>query len=227
MKRYLCLFGLALLISMSLSTYAQTDSADIAMEEDDPGAFEWLKGDMNETHEYGIRLGTNTTTMLGGELKNPTTTFGLNGSVYYRYKFKPKDAVQIDLGFSMRGSNFNNNIGEYEAIRVYYLDAPIMWVHALNQKATTHAVIGLQYSQLLNSSIYIKPQALPESDKPKFKTYDVMALAGAQFYSGFIGFQLIAKYGLVNINDGLIPNLNPAFKNKDIHNFAFEINFLF
>jgi hypothetical protein len=52
-------------------------------------------------------------------------------------------------------------------------------------------------------------------------------VAGTQFYGGFVGFQIVAKYGLLNINNGLISGLNPLFKNKDIHNFVLEINLLF
>ena len=62
-------------------------------------------------------------------------------------------------------------------------------------------------------------------------TFGASVTIGALFdhpiYAGFIGFQLVAKYGLLNINNGLISGLNPPLKNKDIHNFAFEVNFLF
>ena len=57
------LFFILMMLFASVAI-AQTDSSDLVDEDED--SFEWLKGDMNEDQEFGIRLGTNTTTMLGG-----------------------------------------------------------------------------------------------------------------------------------------------------------------
>jgi hypothetical protein len=205
---------------------AQTDSSDLADEEEED-SFEWLKGDMNEDQEFGIRLGTNTTTMLGGELDNPRPMFGLNGAVYYRKKVSPKNAFQLDLAVSLRGSNFANPVGEYNKLVTYYVDFPLTWVRSINANNSTHLITGLQYSHLLNTSIFIKPNTFAETEKPKLKLNDVLLVAGTQFYGDFVGFQILAKYGLLNINNGLISGLNPLLKNKDIHNFVLEINLLF
>ncbi|MCC7532525.1 MAG: PorT family protein [Bacteroidia bacterium] len=222
-KSFVCLIGF---ICFSNIIWAQTDSIDTT-EEDDPGAFERFHRDMDETHIFGLRLGSNISSLLGNELENPTIAFGLNGALYYRYKVGKKSAIQTEAGFSIRGSNFNNKADEYETIKLYYLDIPIYWVRSLNNKNTSNLVLGLQYSQLMNATIKINPQILPDSQVPKFKKEDVAVAGGLQFYGGIFGFQCMIKYGLLNINDGLIPNLKPLFKNKDIHNFALDINFLF
>ncbi|MBP9185729.1 MAG: outer membrane beta-barrel protein [Bacteroidia bacterium] len=207
---------------------AQVDSTDLDDDnEGDNDAIEWLKGDMNEDQEFGIRLGTNTSIMLGGELDNPRPMFGLNGAVYFRKKTSPKNAYQADLGVSIRGSNFNNPIGQYHKLVTYYLDLPLTWVRSINQNNTSQLITGLQFSHLLNSSIYINSESLAEIEKPKLAPLDVLVVLGTQFYGGFVGFQIVAKYGLLNINNGLVSGLNPAFKNKDIHNFALELNLLF
>ncbi len=221
------LFFIALIFIANFAV-AQVDSTNLDDDNgDDDESVEWLKGDMNEDQEFGLRLGTNTTTMLGGELDNPRPMFGLNGAVYFRKKTSPKNAYQIDLGVSIRGSNFNNPIGQYHKLVTYYLDLPLTWVRSINQNNTNHLITGLQFSQLLNSSIYINSDALAETEQPKLLPMDVLAVLGTQFYGGFVGFQIVAKYGLVNINNGLVSGLNPAFKNKDIHNFALELNLLF
>lgn len=231
MKKYL-LFLLICLAAVNFAT-AQKDTSSTPYEEstetegEDDGPIEWLKGNMNDDKKFGVKLGTGLSTMLGGELNNPRPKFGLNGSLYYRHKYTPKAAVQAELAFSVNGSNFANNVGEYETIQAYYLGAPIMWVRSINEKNTSHIIVGLQYARLLNASLYVNPNLLPESQQPKLKKDDLMILAGTQFYAGFVGFQLVAKYGLVNINNGLISGLNPPLKNKDIHNFALEVNFLF
>lgn len=215
-----------LLTALAFNGFAQTDSTELTDEEDD-GPVEWLKGDMTETHEYGIRFGVGVSSLIGGELVNPRPMIGLNGAAYYRYKYRPKAAIQVEGGFSMRGSTFANGTNEYSSISIYYIDLPVMWVRSLNQKGTSHLLLGAQYSYLVNSDIYIDPKSIAEDESPKLKHSDVMAVAGTQFYAGFVGFQFVARYGLLNINDGLISGLKPAFKNKDIHNITFEINFLF
>jgi hypothetical protein len=205
-------------------TIAQTDSVDT---DDDNEELTWLKGDMNEVHEYGIKLGFGFSTMLGGELDNPTPAFGLNGSGYYRYRYSEKSAIQTELGISLRGSNFANQVGEYSSIKTYNLDLPLLWVRAINNKKTSHLLLGAQYSYLLNASLFVNPKQIAESQKPKLNPNDVILIAGTQFYTGFVGFQMVAKYGLVNINNGLVSGLNPPLKNKDIHTFALEICLLF
>lgn len=204
---------------------AQTDSAEV--EGDEEEELVWLKGDMNEVHEYGIKLGTGFSALLGGELENPTPRFGLLGNAYYRYRYSQKSAIQVEAGISLRGSNFANNNNEYGTIKTYNIDVPLLWVRALNNAKKSHLVLGAQYSHLLSSSIFLVSKQVAESQNPKLKKHDVLLVTGTQFYTGFVGFQFLIKYGLININDGLIDGLNPALKNKDIHNFAFEINFLF
>jgi hypothetical protein len=88
--------------------------------------------------------------------------------------------------------------------------------------------VGLQYSYLLNSSIYQTDANNAEPEAPGLKKHDLLAVLGGQFYTPFVGFQVLAKYGLVNINDGLLgAQTKPAFKGKDIHNFAIEFNIIF
>lgn len=205
-------------------SFAQTDSTNEDTEEQEPV---WLKGDMNETHEFGIKLGGALSTMLGGEMDNPRPTFGLGGAVYYRYKYKPKSAIQAEAGVSSRGSGFANSVGQYSAIKTYYVDVPILWVKSISKNNNSHLLLGLQYSALLNASLFIKPNNTAESERPKLKSYDVLTVAGVQFYSGFVGFQIMAKYGLIDINDGLIATLNPPLKNKNINNLSLEFSFLF
>lgn len=218
--RYTIVF---LILLLCFEVQSQTDSTD----SDDNEEPIWLKGDMNETHEFGIKLGCALSTMLGGEMDNPRPTFGLGGAVYYRYKYKPKAAIQAEVGVSSRGSSFANSAGQYSAIKTYYVDVPVLWVKSLSKSNKTHLLLGLQYSALLNASLYLKPNKTAESERPKLKSYDVLTVAGVQFYSGFVGFQIMAKYGLIDINDGLVANLNPPLKNKNINNLSLEFSFLF
>ncbi len=55
----------------------------------------------------------------------------------------------------------------------------------------------------------------------------MFGVLGAQFHTPFVGFQVVAKYGFMNINNGLLPNIKPANTGKDIHQFIIELNLLF
>lgn len=182
---------------------------------------------INPDFKIGVKLGSGASIMLGQELDNAGLTYVLTGGMYIRYKFRPRSAVQMEAYASFRGSNFNNSNGEISSIRTYYLDVPVLWVYSLTESQLTHMVLGLQYSYLFNADLYVKPNVFPEKQTPKLLKSDCMAVGGVQFYTPFVGFQILAKYGLLDINKGLINNLKPAYKGKDIHNFAVEINLLF
>ena len=151
---------------------AQTDSTNLADEEEDEESFEWLKGNMNEDVEFGLRLGTNTTTMFGGELDNPRPMFGLNGAAYYRKKYNQKSAFQVDLAVSLRGSNFDNPLGKYSKLVTYYVDVPVTWVRSISADNNSHFIAGVQYSHLLNTSIYMNSTAVAENERPKLHSND-------------------------------------------------------
>jgi hypothetical protein len=222
------LYTVVTFLLFSLACMAQqADSTSVDGENDnDEGVIS--KPDNSGPLKIGIKLGVGYSSMLGGELENPIGTFGLQGSAYLRYRFKPKFAIQTEVGASFRGSNFNNDVDEYTTIKTYYIDVPVLFVFGLNKTATSNLIIGPQYSRLLNSSIYISNGAAPEPDPPKLKKNDLLAVLGAQFYTPFVGFQVLAKYGLININDGLLgANTKPAYKGKDIHNLAIEFNIIF
>ncbi len=215
-----------ILLVFSIPVFAQTDSTS-TNEEDDDDEGVLVKHNMNEQHKFGLKLGVGFCTVTGEEMSNPRPLVGISGSVYYRYKLNEKLAIQPEAGIGLRGSNFNNNNGEYSKLRLYYFDMPMLMVYAINEPKTTHIIGGLQYARLLNASIYVEPNSVAEGTPPALIKNDWSLLAGVQFYGGIVGFQCLLKYGLVNINDGLIPNLNPSFKNKDIHTFALECSLLF
>jgi len=203
---------------------AQTDSAALIAEDD---VMVFVKPPINEETKFGIKIGFGIGTMLGTELANPRPSSILTGGAYYRNRFSKHWSLQPELNISFRGSRFANQPSEYGQIKTYYLDLPILLMRGLNEKNTTNIVGGFQYSRQLNASLYLINSPLPESNAPKLTKQDAAIIIGMQWQTPFVGFQLLAKYGLLNLNNGLLSNLNPPNGGGTIHQAGIELNMLF
>lgn len=217
-------YSFCILLLFAIPLYAQTDST--SLEDDDEEAV-LLIPPINEQLKLGVKLGSGVCILLGNELANPRPTYMLSGGAYLRYRFSQRWSLQPEAGVSLRGSNFSNGNGQYESIRMYNIDVPVLLLFGLNEKNRSNLLAGLQYSRILNASLYLKGSTIPENTSPALKKNDLMGVVGAQFHTPFVGFQLVAKYGFININDGLLPGLSPPNTGKDIHHFVVEINMLF
>ena len=224
MKKVGVLYFLFVLFGV-VYAHAQTDSTQT--EEEDNSEPTLVIPPINEQLKIGIKLGSGVCTLLGNELSNPRPSYMLTGGTYFRYKFKPHWFVQPEANITFKGSNFNNGTLQYQSLRMYYIDVPVLLMRGLNEHNTSIVFVGLQYSRLLNAALYLKDSPVPESNSPGIKKDDLAAVMGAQFHTPFVGFQIAAKYGLIDLNNGLLPNLNPPNTGKDIHHFVVEINLLF
>jgi hypothetical protein len=135
--------------------------------------------------------------------------------------------VQAETNISYRGSNFANGTGAYNSIKCYYIDIPVLLFYGFNEKNTVNIVGGLQYAYLMSASMFTEGSALAEQDEPALNKNDVMVALGSQFHTPFVGFQLLFKYGLLNVDKGLLPNVPPVNTGNPMHNLTFEIGFIF
>lgn len=179
-------------------------------------------------YKIGLKLGVLGSTIAGEENTTNTIKFGLSGGAYLRRKFKSeKWGYQIELNGSFRGSNYEANDTNYSSIRLIYLDVPLYLFFNLTKNEDHKIIAGPQFSYLLSSALYKNTYNLPEAKPPKLVDYDLMACAGYHYRIGHVAIQTMLKYGFVNINNGLLPNITPANQGKSMRNLVFEINFLF
>ena len=211
---------------LSSVCFAQQADSSVVEENEEVTFF---KPDNSAPLKFGLLLGMGYSGMAGTELKNPTGRVGINGSAYLRYRFKPKFSMQTSVGASYRGSNFSNSTSEYSSIRMYYLDVPVLASIAFDKTNNDLLILGLQYAYLLNSALYISKNALPESVSPSFNKNDISAVFGVQFNTPFVGFQILGKTGLTNINQNQPwpSGAQPANGGGSIHNFSIDLNLLF
>jgi hypothetical protein len=217
----------AFLIYSNLLHAQLEEVIDSTLEEDESRPVKVLPDDK---YKLGIKLGCQLSTLIGEENSNNTSNFGLNGGVYIRRKFKSeKWGYQIELNGSFRGSNFTPKDNEYSAIRLFYLDMPLLCFINLTKDENHKILFGPQISYLLTSSIY-KGTFLDRYDSiPNIKKVDLLACVGYHFRLGHVSFQTMLKYGFMSINDknGLLQGIKPTNTGKSMNNFIFELNFLF
>lgn len=227
-KTFLAIF----LICFSIVCYAQqTDSTYIGENEE----VTFFKPDNSAPLKLGLKLGVGYSSFLGSELHNTAGRIGINGSAYLRYHFKSKFTFQTEIGASFKGSNFNNDISQFSSIRMYYIDVPIIFGYAFDKTNNDILLVGLQYSYLINSSFYISKSALPTDAQPVFNKNDIAAILGVQFNTPFVSFQILSKFGFVNLNQNQpwpastqngTPT-QPLNTGGSIYNFSLEFNLLF
>ncbi|MFZ4796684.1 MAG: outer membrane beta-barrel protein [Bacteroidia bacterium] len=205
---------------------AQVDEAiDSTLEDDESRPVKILPDDK---YKFGIKLGSQLSTLMGEENSSNTLNFGLNGGVYMRRKFKSqKWGYQLELNGSFRGSNFAPKYNEYSAIRLFYLDMPLLVFVNLTKDENHKLLFGPQVSYLLSSSIYNGPSLVSYDSIPSFKKLDLLACVGYHIRLGHVSFQTMLKYGFISTNDGLLPGIKPTNTGKSMNNFIFELNFLF
>jgi hypothetical protein len=217
-------FFLLICLALAVFGYAQTDEST---NEHDDELFEFVNPETNPDLKAGIKLGACISTMMGSETTTNSGYFSLLGGAYVKYKLKPNWFIQPEAMISRRGSNFSNGTSGYGRIQLYYIDLPVLFAYGLETDNKSLLMFGVQYSRLINSAIFKPKSPVPEGLPPRVSKNDFLIAAGTQFQLPFIGFQFMLKYGLMNINKGLNPNLQPANKGGNLHNFCFEFNFLF
>ena len=217
----------AFIICSNLLQAQVEEVIDSTLEEDESRPVKVLPDDK---YKLGIKLGCQFSTLTGEENSNNTSNFGLNGGVYMRRKFKSeKWGYQIELNGSFRGSNFTPKDNEYSAIRLFYLDIPLLCFINLTKDENHKILFGPQVSYLLTSSIYKGPFLDRYDSIPRIKKLDLLACVGYHIRLGHVSFQTMLKYGFISLNDvdGLLPGIKPTNSGKSMNNFIFELNFLF
>jgi hypothetical protein len=182
----------------------------------------------NEKLKLGIKFGVGAAILVGTEADRPLPVMCFQGGLYLRYRFSTHWAIQPECNVSFRGGNFDNKDGEYGTIRTYFVDNPVLLTWGWDENNSKNVVGGLQYSWLVNSAIYkVNSNGLPEPEAPRVRNGDLAIVGGTQFHTPFIGFQIFLKYGLLNVNQGLLATLNPQDRGGTMHHLSCEINLIF
>jgi hypothetical protein len=210
--------------ALCIASFAQTDSTDEAEE-----PIEWMKPSDNEKTRLGIVMGIQTATLFGNTLPSNKPMMGLLGGGYARYNFKRGFSLQQQFQVSFRGSNFNAAAGEISALRLLYLDFPLILYKKLNNKSKHRIGAGIQYARLVNTVMYIDTKSYPSGISPKLDNNDWSPVLMYQYQFDFFALQAAAKYGLRNLNLGNAwpENAKPLNNSGSLNNASIELNIIF
>lgn len=178
-------------------------------------------------NKLGIKTNINLSTLLGTELENPRPKFGYTAGAYFQYYISSKAGIYTEFVGNFKGSRFNNGVGEYNKIALFYLDFPVMYEYKLNEK---NAILGgLNSSFLAMSSMFLDGQRKAESNQIALKPFDWGPAFYYHVYGKTIGLQVGMKLGLTNANNGVnFENITPSTGNGgSIQNLSFEVGMLF
>ncbi|MCF8254239.1 MAG: PorT family protein [Bacteroidia bacterium] len=191
----------------------------------------WTKPNNQEKTRLGVKMGVQNTYLLGSELSDKKSMIGLLGGGYGRINFNKTWSLQQEFQISFKGGNFNAGPSEIRSFRLLYLDAPIILMMAFGPKEKHKVGVGIQYSNLLNSNLYIEKKSYPTGESPKLDLNDWAPLFAYQYQFEYFAMQASAKYGLRDLNLGKPwpGNDNTFITNNQgsLHNFAVEINIIF
>ena len=215
-----CVWFILLLICL-VWLIAQSDSS--SANADEPIVME--KPELNPSLKAGVRLGLGASMMIGSETTTAIPQLMLTGGAYVRYRFSRNWMIQPELSITSKGGSFRNKPDEYGQIRCYFIDAPLLLIYGLNTNNTVNMALGASYSRLLSAAQFAVGGSI--SEKPAINPNDFMLMAGAQFHTPFLGIQVMLKYGLLNANRGLVPNMRPLNQGKNLNHITFDVNFLF
>jgi hypothetical protein len=223
MKPLIKVFILCLALFTCQASLAQSETDSLQYDDE-----KIVKPEPDGDYPLGVIMGFQMNTLTGSEADRAQASFGLNGGMYVKRKLGKQTALQAELTGSFRGSNFkyNNVDTQYTTIRLMYIDLPVMFMYMPYKNSTNiRLLLGPYYSTLINSSLYLNNNTLPEGNKPKVADYDYGIAAAYQYHTPFVGFQIKSKVGLNNLNNGVYANTNS--NGKTLNTFVLEFNLIF
>jgi hypothetical protein len=217
-----------LILSLNLFVAnAQTDSTENDPEDD---TFTLFKPGPEGKTRFGVKMGVQTSTLLGSEMDNQKLLFGILGGLYGRYHLNKTWCLQSEIQIAFRGSSFNNGEnGEYSTIKLLYADLPIILFYEFGKDKNHSIGAGLQASNQMSANMYFNGVSIPGGKSPSLNKWDFLPVLAYQHRFPFFILQSSAKYGLNNLNLGQPwpNNGKPLNNNGSIHNFALEFNIIF
>lgn len=181
----------------------------------------------NQNFKISIKMGANMSTLVGTELQNPRPKISYHAGVYYLQKLSNSLALYTEFGGAIKGSKFKNGLDEYNRVNLFELSLPVM----LNFEIKENQVFGLGVAPTTYpiSSVYLQGKSQTHQNKLGLKPIGLDIVTGYTKYYDVIALQILASYGVININDNLYFDKAKPLTGKGgtIYPVSLSINILF
>ncbi|MBT8326372.1 MAG: PorT family protein [Bacteroidia bacterium] len=183
----------------------------------------------NSKNRIGIKTSINTSSIRGTEFENPRLKFGYTAGAFYQQYLNENWNFYTEFVGNFKGSNFKNDIDEYNRVSLFYIDVPLMLMYNLDDDKKQSVLLGPYASYLALSAVYVGSQRKAELSNIALKPFDFGIAGFYQLNGKFTTLQVGAKIGLYNINNGVnFEDITPETgKNGTISNLGIEIGMLF
>lgn len=136
---------------------------------------------------------------------------------------------QYELGASYRGGNYrytvkgadgnyiNSDTGRFRKISTFVLEMPFMFVWDYKNQQKFNLMGGLQVHYIVNTELYKANDPSPlfyaseqYDDLVRYAPWGASGVFGFQIMGEYVGFQMLAKYGLTDMNKRMAIGLDAA-----------------
>jgi hypothetical protein len=128
----------------------------------------------------GIRLGANFS-QIDGDHMSGYNRAGIVGGIFVCYPFKGNWEGQFEMLFSQKGSEMNDSVltGDWELLRIDYIEVPVMMNYRLNKKVKFNFGLGGAY---MIGNYFIGKNNVYQTNVEWIKKGEFNGTVGVQYY---------------------------------------------
>jgi hypothetical protein len=136
---------------------------------------------------------------------------------------------QYELGAGYRGGNYNYTVkqpdgsynssdtGRFRKISTFVIEMPFMFVWDYKNRQKLNLMGGVQLQYIVNTELYKSNDPSPlfyaseqYDDLVKYNPWGASGVFGFQLMGEYVGFQMLAKYGLTDMNKRMAIGLDAS-----------------
>ncbi len=186
--------------------------------------------DVSPNLNFGVKFGYNLSKLVSEELPSSNYKSGMVVGLSAQYAYKKHIQFRGEVNGCIKGGKFSFTPAEsLEKLSLFYLDVPLTVGYRVSQKIKLTPFAGVQPSVVFRKDAYKKGEAVPQPVIMNILNYD-LGLVGGFYYgiSDVVGIQLMAQYGVLNVNKSLTLPFYPYLgAGKPLYNRSLQLCLVF
>ena len=181
----------------------------------------------DKSAHLGVKMGLNSSTILGGKFDNQRPRFGIQTGLYIKKQTKKQFGNFAEIEMAFTGSNFKHQTKEYSRINFLVLNTSFCKYHNIGERG--EVLFGLQGAFILSNELYAKDELKAIHRNLPFRRIDPQIKLGWANKGDFSTLLLEIRFSLLNIGEDIeLTDLEPTLnKNGNVKNFSIACSLLF